>query len=97
MSLTREEVLKVAKLSRLELKEEEIEKIEVDLNDIFKYIDELNEVETENITPLTQINREITQFRKDQVKPSLTQEEAMKNSPEVAEGMLVVPKVVGEE
>lgn len=97
MSLTREEVLKVAKLSRLELKEEEIEKIQVDLNDIFKYIDELNEVETENITPLTQINREITQFRKDQVKPSLTQEEAMKNSPEVAEGMLVVPKVVGEE
>ena len=97
MSLTREEVLKVAKLSRLELKEEEIGKFQIDLNNIFKYIDELNEVDTENVAPLTQINREITQFRKDEIKESLTVEEAMKNSPEMAEGMLVVPKVVGEE
>lgn len=97
MSLTREEVLKVAKLSRLELKEEEIERFQSDLNNIFRYIDELNEVETENVAPLTQINREITQFRKDEIKQSLTVEEAMKNSPEVAENMLVVPKVVGEE
>ncbi|MGL5050013.1 MAG: Asp-tRNA(Asn)/Glu-tRNA(Gln) amidotransferase subunit GatC [Fusobacteriaceae bacterium] len=97
MSLTREEVLKVAKLSRLELKESEIENFQMDLNNIFKYIDELNEVDTENVAPLTQINREITEFRKDIIKASLTVEEAMKNSPEMAENMLVVPKVMGEE
>lgn len=97
MALTREEVLKIAKLSRLEFKDEEIERFQNDLNNIFKYIDELNEVDTSMVEPLTQISLEINAFREDFIKESLTQEEAMKNSPSQAEGMLVVPKVVGGE
>ncbi|MGL6065034.1 MAG: Asp-tRNA(Asn)/Glu-tRNA(Gln) amidotransferase subunit GatC [Fusobacteriaceae bacterium] len=97
MGLSREEVLKIAKLSRLEFKDEEIERFQEDLNNIFVYIDELNEVDTSMVEPLTQISLEISDFREDLIKKSLTQEESMKNSPSQAEGMLIVPKVVGGE
>ncbi|MGL4969870.1 MAG: Asp-tRNA(Asn)/Glu-tRNA(Gln) amidotransferase subunit GatC, partial [Fusobacteriaceae bacterium] len=52
MALTREEVLNVAKLSRLEFGEEEIAKFQVDLNSILKYVDELSEVDTEGVEPM---------------------------------------------
>lgn len=95
MSLTREEVLKIAKLSKLEFKEEEIVKFQEDLNNIFSYIDELNEVNTDLVEPLTQINIQGNRLREDEIRESLTQKEAMSNSPSSVDGMLVVLKVVG--
>ena len=97
MSLSREDVLKIAKLSRLEFQENEIEKYRTELNDILKYIDELNELDTSHVIPLTQINNEINNFRDDTPRPSLSQKESMKNSPNQIDGMLIVPKVVGGE
>jgi len=52
MSLTKEEVLKIAKLSKLSFEEAEIEKFQLELNDILKYIDMLNEVDTSEVQPL---------------------------------------------
>ncbi len=95
MALTREEVLNVAKLSRLEFGEEEIAKFQIDLNSILKYVDELSEVDTEGVEPMVQANHQGNNFREDEVKPSLAQDESMKNSPVKIDGMLVVPKVVG--
>lgn len=95
MALTRDEVLKVAKLSKLEFKDEEIARFQEDLNNIFNHIDELNEVDTDNVEPLTQVNNMINNFREDIVRESLTQEKAMLNSPSKVDGMLIVPKVVG--
>ncbi|MBP9510128.1 MAG: Asp-tRNA(Asn)/Glu-tRNA(Gln) amidotransferase subunit GatC [Fusobacteriaceae bacterium] len=97
MALTKEEVLKIAKLSRLEFMDEEIVKFQEDLNNIFNYIDELNEVDTQSVEPLVQVNHMMNNFREDLVRPSLTQEEAMLNSPSKVDGMLIVPKVVGGE
>lgn len=96
MSLTREEVLKVAALAKLEFKDEEIEKFQVQLNDILGYIDILDEVDTEGVEPLIQINEGVGKFREDQVRESLTVEEALKNAPQSESGTLIVPKVVGE-
>ncbi len=95
MSLTKEDVLKLAKLARIEYKDEEVEKMQKELNDIFNHIDKLNEVNTDNIKPLIQINSDILELREDEIKVSLSQKEAMKNSPETLEGLLIVPKVVG--
>lgn len=95
MSLTKEEVLKVAKLSKLELNEEEIIRFQEDLNNIFNYIDELNEIDTGDILPMTQVTLQGIKLREDVVRESLTQDEAMLNSPLKSEGYLVVPKVVG--
>ncbi|MCI6153260.1 Asp-tRNA(Asn)/Glu-tRNA(Gln) amidotransferase subunit GatC [Fusobacterium perfoetens] len=97
MALTREEVLKVAKLARLEFNNDEIEKYQTELNEILNYIDMLNELDTENTKPLSQVNNDTNNLREDEVKPSLSVKEALKNAPEEIDGTVVVPKVVGGE
>lgn len=96
MSLTKEEVLKVAHLARLEFKEEEIEKFRGDLNNILSFIEKLQEVDTDGVEPMYQVNNLSNVLRKDEIKESLTKEEALKNAPQKDDGMFIVPKVVGE-
>ena len=91
-----EEVLKIAKLSKLSFEETEIEKFQVELNDILKYIDMLNEVDTSEVQPLVHINDVVNNFREKEEKPSLKIEKVLLNAPESAENAIVVPKVVGE-
>lgn len=96
MALTREEVLKIAKLARLKFQPEEIEKFQVELNDILGYVDMLNEIETEEVSALSQVNSHVNNLRDDSVRESLTVEEALKNAPNGEDGAIIVPKVVGE-
>ena len=96
MALTKEEVLKIAKLSKLSFEDKEIEKFQVELNDILKYIDMLNEVDTSKVEPLVYINESVNNFRAKEEKPSLEIEKVLFNAPESAENAIVVPKVIGE-
>jgi len=96
MSLTKEEVLKIAKLSKLSFEEAEIEKFQVELNDILKYIDMLNEVDTSEVQPLVHINDVVNNFREKEENASIEIEKVLLNAPESAENAIVVPKVVGE-
>ena len=96
MSLTKEEVLKIAKLSKLSFEDKEIEKFQVELNDILKYIDMLNEVDTSKVQPLVYINEAVNNFREKEKKLSLEIEKVLLNAPESAENAIVVPKVIGE-
>ena len=96
MALTREEVLKIAKLSKLSFEEKEIEKFQIELNDILGYIDMLNEVDTSKVEPLVYINDVVNNFRETEEKTSLEITKVLLNAPESAENAIVVPKVVGE-
>ena len=96
MSLTKEEVLKIAKLSKLSFEEKEIEKFQIELNDILGYIDMLNEVDTSKVEPLVYINDVVNNFREKEEKKSLEITKVLLNAPESAENAIVVPKVVGE-
>ena len=96
MALTREEVLKIAKLSKLSFEEKEIEKFQIELNDILGYIDMLNEVDTSKVEPLVYINDVVNNFRETEEKKSLEITKVLLNEPESAENAIVVPKVVGE-
>ena len=96
MALTREEVLKIAKLSKLSFEEKEIEKFRIELNDILGYIDMLNEVDTSKVEPLVYINDVVNNFREKEEKTSLEITKVLLNAPESAENAIVVPKVVGE-
>ena len=96
MALTKEEVLKIAKLSKLSFEEKEIEKFQIELNDILKYIDMLNEVDTSKIEPLVYINEAVNNFREKEEKLSLEIKKVLLNAPENAENAIVVPKVIGE-
>lgn len=95
MALTKEEVLNVAKLARLEFSPKEIEKYQKELNDILNYIDMLDEVDVSETTGLSQVNDDVNNLREDTVKESLSVEEALSNAPESIDGSLIVPKVMG--
>lgn len=96
MALTREDVLKVAKLSMLEFKESEVMTLQNELNDILEFVSKLDEANVEGVEPMTQVNEMYNSFREDVVIESLTKEEAIKNAPEEVEGSFAVPRTVSE-
>ncbi len=93
--IDREIVLNVAKLSKLKLTEEEVELFSKQLGDILKFIEKLNELDTENVEPFYELINQDTPLREDTPKESLSQEEALKNAPQKEDGFFVVPRVVG--
>ena len=94
MSISREEVLHVAHLARLEFSEEEVELFTTQLADILNYVAKLNELDTSQIEPTYHALQLSNVFREDEVKPSYTVEEILSNAPEKENGFFVVPKVI---
>ncbi len=96
MSLTLEQVTKIAKLSRLRLNEDEKVAAQHDLNKIFGWIEQLQAVNTDGIEPLTSvISAEQTSMRADEVTDGNKRDAVLANSPVPPNyGHFVVPKVV---
>lgn len=94
--LSKEDVLKIAALSKLEFSENEIEKFRVDLNKIFDHMEELNSVDTSEVEPLFNVLDLKDVLRKDVVKDSGIKKEILENAPNSDEEFIIVPKVVGE-
>ena len=94
--LSKEDVLKIAKLSKLEFSENEIEKFRTDLNKIFDHMEELNSVDTIDVEPLFNVLDLKDVLRKDVAKDSGIKKDILKNSPNSDDEFIIVPKVVGE-
>lgn len=97
MAITRDEVIYTAKLARLELTEDELERFGRDLARISAHVDQLAELrdtaaETAPVLPLV---RDAESFREDVVQPSLTQAAALAGAPDPSDGFFRVPKVIG--
>ena len=95
MAVTRKDVEHIAELARLKFADSEIDGYTNQLNEILNYIEKLNELDTENIEPLSHPVEAFNVFREDEVKPSISTEEALKNGPEKDEQFFKVPKVIG--
>jgi aspartyl-tRNA(Asn)/glutamyl-tRNA(Gln) amidotransferase subunit C len=96
MPVTLEDVDHIAKLARLEFTKEEKEKFTHQLNEILAYVEQLNKLDTSNVEPLSHVIDLNNVFRRDEVKPGLTTEEALKNAPAKTEKFFKVPKVIGD-
>ncbi len=81
MALTKEEVLHIAKLARLELKEEEVEKFRTQLSEILEYVGQLSKVDTKGIEPISQITGLQNVVREDRVAPFEDREAMLKQFP----------------
>ncbi|HUW22959.1 MAG TPA: Asp-tRNA(Asn)/Glu-tRNA(Gln) amidotransferase subunit GatC [bacterium] len=92
--ITKKEVEYVARLARLKLTEDEKEKYTKQLADILKYINKLNELDTEKVEPTSHVLRLSNVFREDKVRPSLKQEEILANAPEVESSHFKVKKII---
>lgn len=91
--ITIKDVEHVAKLARLELTEEEKEKFTKQLGDILKYVDEMNEVDTTNIEPLSHPIDFVNVMREDKMVCEHTKAALMQNAPEEENGFFKVPKI----
>ena len=94
MSVSKEDVKHIAKLSKLNLTQEELEKYTNELSSIVDFANELSNISVEGIKPTAHILDIKNVFRKDEVQPSYDREEILKNAPSKDAGCVSVPKVV---
>ena len=94
MSIDKDTVKHISKLARISLDEEKINNLSKDLISIMKFIEKLNELNTDKAIPLTSIINASLKSRKDEVKDGKIRDQILKNSPEKNEEFFVVPKVV---
>ncbi len=94
MKLTKEDVLHVAGLARLEIDPDSVEALADQLAGILKYVEKLAEVDTENVSSTSHAIDLTNAFRDDEVHGHLSNEEALANAPSEENGSFVVPKVI---
>jgi len=94
MSIDKDTVKHISKLARISLDEKEISNLSKNLSSIMKFIEKLNELNTDKVTPLTSIINASLKSREDDVKDGKIRDQILKNSPEKNEEFFVVPKVV---
>lgn len=96
MAITRETVLSVARLARLELAPDEVERLSRDLGNILGYVEQLDALDTAGVPETAHVAVIESAFRPDQVAPSLTNEAALAEAPRHAEGGFAVPAFVDD-
>ena len=94
MSVSTEEIENIANLARLNLNENEKEKLKGQVNQILEYVKKLNELNTDDIEPLSHTLELTNVFRKDEVQESLSQHKAPLNAPVKSDQFFRVPKVI---
>ena len=94
MKITHEEVKHIAKLAKLSLSEDEVEKYAKDLGDIAGFVEKLNEVDVTGVNPTAHAVDKYNVFRQDELKDSYNRETILKNAPSKEAGCISVPKVV---
>lgn len=94
MKLSKEEVLKIATLARLELSASEVEKYSHQLSSILEYVEKLNQLNIEGIEPTAHAVLVPTPFREDRVAQDETMEKSLQNAPDREETFFKVPKVL---
>jgi aspartyl-tRNA(Asn)/glutamyl-tRNA(Gln) amidotransferase subunit C len=94
MSIDKDTVKHISKLARISLDKKKIDSLFKDLSSIIKFIEKLNELNTEKTVPLTSIIDASLKSRKDEIKDGKIKDQILQNSPEKNEEFFVVPKVV---
>src|SRR5687767_9088334 len=94
MEVNDELIEKLAHLSRLTFDEKEKAEIKHDLQRMIRFVEKLNELDLEKVEPLLFMSTETNVFREDEIKGSITREEALVNAPLHDDKFFKVPKVI---
>ena len=97
MAITRNEVLHVARLARLALSEEEIERLTEQLGAILEAVGKVAELDLTDVPPTSHPLDLVNVARADEAQPSLPRAEALANAPDVEGGFFKVPPAIGAE
>jgi aspartyl-tRNA(Asn)/glutamyl-tRNA(Gln) amidotransferase subunit C len=94
-TITREQVLSLAELSKVTLTEEEVNDLQIDLTNILEYLDQLSEIDTENVEPTYLVNDLKNVLREDKVRePLSSSEQLLSIAPDEYKNQIKVPKVL---
>ncbi|MDA9853000.1 Asp-tRNA(Asn)/Glu-tRNA(Gln) amidotransferase subunit GatC [Candidatus Pelagibacter sp.] len=94
MTIDLKTIKHISKLSRISVDDAKANKLAGDLNSIFDFIEKLNELNTDNVEPLTSVAETTLKLRADEVRSENIRDQILKNSPEENEDFFVVPRVV---
>jgi len=94
MTIDLKTIKHISKLSRISVDDEKAKKLVGDMNSIFDFIEKLNELDTDNVEPLTSVAETTLKLRVDEVKSGNIRKQVLKNSPNENEDFFVVPRVV---
>lgn len=94
MALSKEDVLHVARLARLALTDEEVEKFRKQLSGILEHAEQVTRLATEDVPPTSHALPLRNVFRPDEIAPCLPQEKALSTAPEREQGRFKVPRIM---
>lgn len=94
MKISKEEIEKLAHLSRLQLDDKAVAEMQKDMDKILSFVDKINELDLEGVEPLAYMSEEVNVLRDDEVKQEITHDEALKNAPDKDTDYFRVPKVL---
>ena len=94
MKISKEELLHIAKLSDLEIKENEIEEYLKNLEDILNYTETIDKIDVSKLDETIGATEDYNVFRKDEVKQFDNIDKMMENAPEIDRNMFKIPKVL---
>ena len=94
MSVSHEQVRHIAKLARIAMSDEELERLVPELNNILGWVEQLGEVDTDGVEPLTAVIANQLRLREDVVNDGDCRDDVLANAPEAQHGFFAVPKVI---
>jgi aspartyl-tRNA(Asn)/glutamyl-tRNA(Gln) amidotransferase subunit C len=94
MSVTNEQVRHIARLARIAMSDEEIERLAPELNNILGWVEQLGEVDTDGIEPLATVIDQKLRLRDDAVTEGDIRDDVLANAPDAQHGFFAVPKVI---
>ena len=97
MIIDDETLHRIARLASLKIEDSERQKLKDDMTAILSWVEKLNEVDTSEIEPITQMTAEMNRVRKDENKPNISVDKALKNAALKLDNYFVVPKVINKE
>lgn len=90
-----DEVKKLALLARLKLRDEEVQQLGPQLNQILGFVQQLSELDTSEVEPMTTALDVVNRWQADVVRPGLSAEQALSNAPQEDGSSFLVPPVIG--
>jgi len=94
MSVSNDQVRHIAKLARIAMSEAELERLGPELNAIIGWVEQLAEVSTDGVEPLTAVIDQKLRLREDAVTDGDIRDQVLANAPEAQHGFFAVPKVI---
>lgn len=92
--ITKEDITKISRLARIETDNSKKEELALQVGKIINWVDQLSEVNTDNVEPLTNVHDMQLRLNKDEIKDGNIADDVLKNAPNAKYGYFAVPKVI---